>query len=256
MNQKLVSISPKARIGKNSKIKEFSVIEDDVIIGDNVEIGPCAFIGNGTRIGDDVTILHASSIGIWPNSISYDNENSITEIGDGTIIKGQVTVCRGTRYSMKTVIGKNCYIMNHVHVAHDNIIGNNVVLTNGVNLGGHVEVGDFANIGGMVGVHQFSKIGRNVMIESNTKVQKDIPPFILTGRVPLRFLGLNSIGLRRRGFRPETLDLIKDAYKVIYDSKLNFKYALEKLKAEFEMIKEIKEIVDFIENSKRGIVPR
>ncbi|MCX6164687.1 MAG: hypothetical protein NTU73_07470 [Ignavibacteriae bacterium] len=113
----MVSISPKAIVGKNPGIREFSVIEDDVIIGDNVEIGPNAFIGNGSRIGDGVKILHASAIGVWPNSVTYNNENSTTEIGDGTIIKGQSTVCRGTKHSMRTIIGKNCYIMNHVHVA-------------------------------------------------------------------------------------------------------------------------------------------
>lgn len=256
MNMSMVSISPKAQIGKNSRIREFSVIEDNVIIGDDCEIGPGAFIGNGTRIGNDVKILHGSSIGIWPNSISYDNENSTTEIGDGTIIKGQSTVCRGTIYSMRTIIGKNCYIMNHVHVAHDNIIGDNVILTNGINLGGHSEIGDYANVGGMVGVHQFSKIGKYVMIESNTKVQKDIPPYVLAGRVPLRYLGLNSTGLKRKNFSRETIELIKDAYRVLYNSGLNFKYALEKLKSEFELTIEIKEIIKFIENSTRGILAK
>jgi UDP-N-acetylglucosamine acyltransferase len=252
----MVSISPKAIIGKNSKIREFSVIEDDVIIGDNVEIGPCAFIGNGVRIGNEVKILHASSIGVWPNSTTYNNENTTTEIGDGTIIKGQSTICKGTKYSYKTVVGKNCYIMNHVHVGHDNIIGDNITLVNGVNLGGHVEIGEYANIGGLVGIHQFSKVGKYVMVESSTKIHKDVPPYILAGRLPIRYRGLNLVGLRRNGFTTEVIQNIKDAYRVIYDSGLNFKDALEKVKSEFELTNEIKEIINFIEKSTRGILKK
>jgi UDP-N-acetylglucosamine acyltransferase len=252
----LVSVSPKAKIGKNSRIREFSVIEDDVIIGDNVEIGPNAFIGNGTRIGDGVKILHASAIGVWPNSVTYNNENSTTEIGEGTIIKGHSTVCRGTKFSMRTIIGRNCYIMNHVHVAHDNIIGDNVTLVNGVNNGGHVEIGDYTNIGGLVGIHQFSKIGKYVMVESSTKIHKDIPPYILAGRLPIRYHGLNLVGLKRNGFSTDVIQNIKDAYRVIYDSGLNFRDALQKLKSEFELTNEIKEIINFIEKSTRGILAK
>jgi UDP-N-acetylglucosamine acyltransferase len=252
----MVSVSPKAIIGKNSRIREFTVIEDNVIIGDNVEIGPGAFIGNGSRIGNDVRILHGSSISVWPNSLGYNFEDSTTEVGDGTIIKGQSTVCRGTKHSMKTLIGKNCYIMNHVHVAHDNIIGDNVTLVNGVNLGGHVEIDDYTNIGGLVGVHQFSKVGKYVMVESSTKIHKDIPPYILAGRLPIRYHGLNLVGLRRNGFSTEVIQNIKDAYRVIYDSGLNFKEALEKVKSEFELTNEINEIVTFIEKSTRGILSK
>jgi UDP-N-acetylglucosamine acyltransferase len=252
----MTSISPKAIIGKNSKIREFSVVEDDVIIGDNVEIGPCAFIGNGSRIGDDVKILHASSISVWPNSVTFDFENSTTEIGDGTIIKGQSTVCKGTKQSMKTTIGKNCYIMNHVHIAHDNIIGDNVTMVNGVNLGGHVEIDENTNIGGLVGIHQFSRVGKFVMVESSTKIHKDIPPYILTGRLPIRYMGLNLIGLRRNGFSIDVIQNIKDAYRIIYDSGLNFKDALVKLKTDFELTIEIKEIINFIEKSTRGILKK
>ena len=250
----LVSVSPKAKIGKNSIIKPFTVIEDDVEIGDNVEIGPNAFIGKGSRIADNVKILHASSIGVWPNSTTYNNENTTTEIGEGTIIKGQTTICKGTKYSYKTIVGKNCYIMNHCHIGHDNIIGDNVVLTNLVNLGGHVEVGDYANLGGVIGVHQFSKIGKHVMIESSAKVHKDIPPFILAGRDPIRYLGLNYIGLKRRGFSADKIAEIKEFYRVLYDAGLNISDAIKKIKAEIEIKDEIKEIINFIEKSDRGIL--
>ncbi len=249
-------VSSKAKIGNNTSIGSYTTVEDDVVIGSGVSIGQNVFIGNGSRISDNVTILHAASISIWPNSISYANEPTTVEIGEGTIIKGLSTVCRGTTYSYKTVIGKNCYIMNHVHVAHDNIIGDNVVMTNGVNLGGHVTIGSNTNMGGLIGVHQFVHIGDYCMVESSAKVGKDIPPYALAGRNPLRFMGLNARGLIRKGFSPEVIANIKEAYRIIYDSGLNFRDSLKKLKDDMEMTAEIKNIVDFIEKSERGLIPK
>lgn len=255
INSRLYTISPQAKIGNNVTIKEYSVIEDDVEIGDNCYIGPCVFIGRGTRLGNGVRILHGSSIAIWPNSLNYHNEYTTVEIGDGTFIKGQSTVCKGTSYSYKTVIGKNCYIMNHCHIAHDNVIGDNVIISNGVNLGGHVEIDNDSNLGGMVGVHQFCKIGKYVMIESNTKVINDIPPYVLAARVPLRYCGVNTVGLRRKNFSDAEINLIKDFYRLFYDSGLNYSAAVQRIKEEFEITPLIKEIIDFIENrSTRGIV--
>ncbi|HWQ82886.1 MAG TPA: acyl-ACP--UDP-N-acetylglucosamine O-acyltransferase [Ignavibacteria bacterium] len=249
-------ISPKAKIGRDTIIGNYVTVEDDVVIGSGVQIASNAYIGNGSRISDNVIILHSAGISVWPNSTSYANEPTTVEIGEGTIIKGLSTVCRGTTHTFKTVIGKNCYIMNHVHVAHDNRIGDNVVLTNGVNLGGHVTVGKQTNIGGLVGVHQFAHIGEYVMIESSTKVTKDVPPYCLAGRTPLRFMGLNFIGLKRKGFTPEKIRNIKNAYGIIYDSGYNFRDALKKLCDEVEMTEEVKIIRDFIETSERGILPK
>jgi UDP-N-acetylglucosamine acyltransferase len=249
-------ISGKAKIGDNSIILPYTVVEDDVVIGSNVKIGPNAFIGNGSRISDNVVILHAASISIWPNSTSYANEPTIVEIGEGTIIKGLTSICRGTTYSYKTIVGKNCYLMNHVHVAHDNIIGDNVVMTNGVNLGGHVTIGSNTNIGGLVGVHQFVKIGDYVMIESSAKVSKDVPPYALAGRYPLRFMGINYKGLKRKGFTPKIINNIKEAYRIIYESGLNFRYSLKKLNDEMESTPEILNIASFMEKSERGIIPK
>lgn len=247
-------LSDKAKIGKNLDIKPFSVVEDDVVIGDNVYIGPCTYIGNGSRISSNVKIFHGGSIASHPHSIGYADEESIVEIGEGTYIKEFSTISRATKYSYKTVVGKNCYIMNYVHVAHDNRIGDNVVLTNGTGLGGHVTVGSNTTIGGLVGVHQFVKIGEYVMIESNTKVTKDIPPYSLIGRTPQRFMGINYIGLKRSGFSAETIKNIKDAYRILYDSKLNFRDSLKKLCDEMDVKGEIKSIVDFVNNSERGII--
>jgi UDP-N-acetylglucosamine acyltransferase len=250
------SVSSKAKIGNNVEIKDFAVVDDDVEIGNNVFIGPCAYIGNGSRIADNVKIFHGGSIASHPHSVGFADEVSTVEIGEGTLIKEFSTISRATKYSYRTVVGKDCYIMNYVHVAHDNRIGDNVVLTNGVGLGGHVSVGSHTTIGGLVGVHQFVHIGEYVMIESNTKVTKDIPPYILVGRTPQRFIGINYIGLKRKGFSGEVINQIKDAYRIVYSKELNFKGALKKLTDEMEMTSEIKNIYDFITKSERGILPK
>ena len=219
-------------------------------------IGPCAYLGNGSRIADNVKIFHCGSIASHPHSVGFADEVSTVEIGEGTLIKEFSTISRATKYSYRTIVGKDCYIMNYVHVAHDNRIGDNVVLTNGVGLGGHVSVGSHTTIGGLVGVHQFVHIGEYVMVESNTKVTKDIPPYILAGRTPQRFIGINYIGLKRKGFSGEVINQIKDAYRIVYSKELNFKDALKKLTDEMEMTNEVKNIYDFIARSERGILPK
>jgi UDP-N-acetylglucosamine acyltransferase len=250
------SVSSKAKIGENVEIKDFAVVDEDVEIGNNVFIGPCAYIGNGSRIADNVKIYHGGSIASHPHSVGFADEVSTVEIGEGTLIKEFSTISRATKYSYRTIVGKDCYIMNYVHVAHDNRIGDNVVLTNGVGLGGHVSVGSHTTIGGLVGVHQFVHIGEYVMIESNTKVTKDIPPYVLVGRTPQRFMGINYIGLKRKGFSGEVINQIKDAYRIVYSKELNFKDALKKLTGEMEMTTEIKNIYNFITKSERGILPK
>jgi UDP-N-acetylglucosamine acyltransferase len=249
-------VSRKAKIGRNVEIKDFAVVDDDVIIGNNVFIGPCAYIGNGSRIADNVKIFHGGSIASHPHSVGFADEISTVEIGEGTMIKEFSTISRATKYSYKTIVGKDCYIMNYVHVAHDNRIGDGVVLTNGVGLGGHVSVGSYTTIGGLVGVHQFVHIGDYVMIESNTKVTKDIPPYVLVGRTPQRFIGINYIGLKRKGFSNDVINQIKDSYRIIYSDKLNFKDSLTKLADEIQMTDEVRNIYDFIINSERGIIPK
>ncbi|MFZ4591673.1 MAG: acyl-ACP--UDP-N-acetylglucosamine O-acyltransferase, partial [Ignavibacteria bacterium] len=208
------------------------------------------------RIADNVKIFHGGSIASHPHSVGFADEVSTVEIGEGTLIKEFSTISRATKYSHRTIVGKDCYIMNYVHVAHDNRIGDNVVLTNGVGLGGHVSIGSHTTIGGLVGVHQFVHIGEYVMVESNTKVTKDIPPYILVGRTPQRFMGINYIGLKRKGFSGEVINQIKDAYRIVYSKDLNFKDSLKKLTDEMEMTPEIKNIYDFITKSERGILSK
>jgi UDP-N-acetylglucosamine acyltransferase len=248
------SVSKKAQIGKNVIIGEFTVIKDDVIIGNNVEISSNVLIDNGARIADNVKIFHGSVVSTIPQDLKFAGEYSTFELGEGTIVREFATLNRGTLQRGKTVVGKNCLLMCFTHVAHDCIVGNNVILANSVNLGGHVEVDDFAIVGGVLPVHQFVKIGKHVMIGAAFRVTKDVPPYILAGGVPLRYEGVNSIGLRRRGFTNEQINKIKSIYEIIYFSEYNVSDAVRKIKDDFEQDEIIKTIIDFIGASNRGII--
>lgn len=249
-----MAVSSNAKIGSNVKLPDYLTIEDDVVIGDNVEIGPGAWIGNGARISNNVKIFHSASVSIVPHDLKYRDEPTTMEIGEGTIIKDYATLSRGTVAHMKTTLGKNCFIMNYSHLGHDNIIGDNVIISNGSNLGGHVEVDNFVNIGAMVGIHQFCKVGKYCMIGACIFVTKDVPPFVICAGNPSKYHGLNVIGLRRKGFSSEQINSIKSAYDLIYGTKYNVSDAVKKIKDEIEETPEIKEILSFIEKSTRGLI--
>lgn len=247
-------ISKKAKIGNNFSIKSFSIIEDDVEIGDNVEVASNVIIANGARIADNVKIHHGAVIATVPQDLKFGGEVTTLEIGEGTVVREYATLNRGTNHSKKTVIGSNCFIMAYAHVAHDCRIGNNVILANSIQMGGHVSIDDHTIIGGSVAIHQFSKIGERVMVGGGFRIVKDLPPYILAGGYPLKYEGLNVIGLRRKGFTGEQIGIIKNAYDLIYHSEFNFGDAVKKIKSEYEMTPEILNIVSFIEASQRGIV--
>ena len=247
-------ISNKANIGNNFSIKNFSVIEDDVVIGNNVEIGSNVLIANGARISDNVKIHHGAVISTVPQDLKFEGEVTTMEIGEGTEIREYATLNRGTNYSNKTVVGSNCFIMAYAHVAHDCRIGDNVIIANSVQMGGHVSIDDFAVLGGGVVIHQFSKIGERVMIGGGFRVVKDVPHYILAGGYPMKYEGLNVIGLKRKGFSDEQIGTIKKAYNEIYTSGLNFGDAVKSIRNTFEMTPEITKIVEFIETSERGIL--
>ncbi len=247
-------VSKKARIGKNVTIKSFTIIEDDVEIGDNVEIASNVLIANGARISDNVKIHHGAVIATVPQDLKFGGEITTLEIGEGTVVREYATLNRGTNQNKKTVIGQNCFLMAYSHVAHDSKLGNNVILANSIQMGGHVIIGDHTIVGGIVAIHQFTKIGERVMVGGGFRVVKDLPPYILAGGYPLKYEGINVIGLRRKGFITEQINSIKKAYDEIYNSKLNFGDAVRKIKETFEMTPEIETIVKFIENSERGIV--
>ena len=213
----LNSVSPKANIGQNVTIGDFTVIKEDVVIGNNVEIGSNVIIDNGARISDCVKLHHGAVVSTIPQDLKFAGEISTLEIGENTIVREYATLNRGTVASGKTIVGKNCLLMAYAHVAHDCRVGNNVIIANSGNLGGHVEVGDWAIVGGIVAVHQFVKIGTHSILAGFTKAVKDVPPYIMAGDNPMRFEGLNVIGLKRRGFSTEQIDGIKEFINCFID---------------------------------------
>lgn len=247
-------ISKKAKIGKNVIINDFSVIQDDVVIGDNTEIASNVLIADGARISSNVKIHHGAAISGIPQDLKFGGEITTLEIGEGTVVREFATLNRATNHSKKTIIGKNCFIMAYAHVAHDCKIGDEVIIANSVQMGGHVSIDDKTILGGGVVIHQFTKIGSYVMVGGGFRVVKDLPPYILAGGYPLKFEGINIIGLKRRGFSSNQIDSIRKAYDLIYNSEYNFGDAVKKIKDEFEITNEIKNIVSFIETSERGIV--
>jgi len=229
----LNSISKKAQIGDNVQIGDFTVINDDVVIGNNVEIAANVFIDNGARISDNVKIHHGAVVSSVPQDLKFEGEETTLELGEGTVIREYVTMNRGTKESNKTVVGKNCFIMSYGHVAHDCRLGDNIIISNAVNMGGHVEIDDWAIVGGIVAVHQFVKIGKHSLIGGGFRTVRDVPPYIIAGDLPLRFGGLNLVGLRRRGFSNEKIRKIGDVYDVIFKSGLNVSDAVKKVKDDF-----------------------
>lgn len=248
------SVSPKAKIGTGVSIGPYTIIEDDVEIGNNVIIGSNVLIAKGARISDNVRIHHGAVLSTNPQDLKFKGEHTILEVGAGTEIREYATLNRGTNYSGKTTVGGNCLIMAYAHIAHDCIVGNNVILANSVNMGGHVEIGDFAIIGGLVGIHQFSKIGNYVIIASNSRVVKDIPPYVRAGNSPVKYEGINVIGLNRNGFSKEKIALIQETYRILYRSGLNITEGANKIKQSLELTSEVNEILSFIERSERGLI--
>jgi UDP-N-acetylglucosamine acyltransferase len=246
-------VSKKAKIADNVSIGPYSIVEDDVEIGNDCKIGPHVVIYNGARIGNKVTIHQAASIAHTPQDLKFDNEESYFYVGDGCVIHEYVTLHRGTKETGFSRIGKNCLLMAYSHVAHDVVLGDNCILANAVQLAGHVVIEDYVIIGGLTPVHQFVHIGQHSMIGGGYRVPQDVPPFILAAGEPLKFSGLNIIGLRRRGFSNDDIQTLKKAYGLIYDKTLNVSQAVAKVKSEFNS-KYVDYILDFIGKSKRGLV--
>lgn len=249
-------VSPNAKIGSNVSVGPFAVIEDDVIIGDDSIIGQNACIYNGARIGNRVKIFQGASVSNLPQDLKYNGEETFLFIGDDTIVREFATLHKGTTATGKTVIGQNCLLMAYTHVAHDCIIGNKVICSNGVQIAGHVTIEDNVIIGGLSAVHQFGKIGQHAMVGGGSMVNMDVPPFVMTSGYPARYMGLNIVGLRRRNFSNDSINAIKEAYRILYLSGLTFRNALEKLKSEFQSNEFVESIVKFIETSERGILRR
>lgn len=250
----LANISPKAKIGNNVTIEAFATIYDDVEIGDNTHIHPNAIIYPDTIIGSGCQIFPGALIGIVSQDLKYKGEKSKTTIGNNTIIREYVTVHKGTADRMLTAVGNNCLIMAYAHVAHDCIIGNNVILANYVGLAGHVTIEDFVIVEGYTAIQQFLVIGAHSFLAGTSKVRKNVPPFIRVARDPLQYIGVNTVGLTRRGFSKEVVNQIEDIYRLIFVRGHNITNALELVEQEIPDTEIRKQIIDFIKSSEDGIV--
>ncbi|MCP2029369.1 UDP-N-acetylglucosamine acyltransferase [Flavobacterium sp. HSC-32F16] len=247
-------IGKKAILGENVQIGNFATIENDVVIGDNTWIGNNVTILNGTRIGQNCKIHSNSVLGGIPQDLKYNNEYTILEIGNNNIIREFVTINKGTKSKQKTLIGNNNLIMSNAHIGHDVVIGNNSIIGFSVGIAGEVIIGDWVNISGLSAVHQFSLIGDHVMISGLSRVVKDIPPYVTAGREPLSYVGVNTIGLKRRGFQLDKIDELKNIYRILFQQKKNTGMAVELIESEFDQTLERDKILQFIRNSKRGII--
>lgn len=254
MIHQLAAVDKRAKIGKKVTVEPFTTISSDVEIGEGTWIGSNVTIMNGARIGKNCKIFPGTVIAAEPQDLKFDGEDSQVIIGDNTTIRECVTVNRGTKALGYTKIGDNCLIMATAHIAHDCVVGNNVIIVNGCGIAGHVEIGDYAIIGGLSAVHQFSKIGQHVMVSGGTLVRKDIPPYVKVAREPISYAGINSVGLRRRGFSSEKIFEIQKIYRAIFQMKMNVTQALMYVEKEMLPTAERDEILEFIKNSPRGIV--
>lgn len=247
-------VHPDASVAENVTIEPFTTIYENVTIGDGTWIGPNVTVFPGTRIGKNCRIFPGAVIGAIPQDLKYKGESSVVEIGDNTTIRECVTINRGTVDKMKTVVGSNCLLMAYVHIAHDCILGNNIIIANSVNLAGHVDIEDWVIIEGGAAVGQFVRIGAHAFISGLSGVRKNVPPFTKAAREPLQYVGVNSVGLRRRGFSNDAILQIEDIYRTLYVKGHNVTNALAIIEQEAPESAEKQQIVDFIRNSKDGIM--
>ena len=254
MISNLASISSKATIGQNVRVDPFSMIHENVIIGSNTRIHSNVSIYPGTVIGENCEIFPGAVIGVVPQDLKFDGEETSVFIGDNTIIRECVTIHRGTKDKWKTSIGNNCLLMTYVHVAHDCQIGNNVILDSYTGLSCHVIIDDYAILEGKVAAQQFAHIGTHAFIGGASLIRKDVPPFIKAAREPLTFAGVNSVGLRRRGYTDETVREIEDIYRILYVQNSNITKAIEQVKQTIPASEMRQLILDFIESSDKGII--
>ena len=254
MHRSLSYIDPQAKIAKNVVVEPFVTIEKNVEIGSGTWIGSNVTIMDGARIGENCEIFPGAVISAIPQDLKFDGEESLAIIGDNTIVRECATINRATKATGKTIVGNNCLIMAYAHIAHDCVIGNNAIIVNNVALGGHVEIGEYAIIGGLTAVHQFIKIGKHCMVSGGSLVRKDIPPYVKAGREPLSFIGINSIGLRRKKFSEEEITEIQDIYRILYQKRNNNTQAINKIEIDFKISEIRDEIISFVRNSGRGIM--
>jgi len=254
MISELAYVHPGAKIADSAIIEPFAYISYNVEIGEGTWVGPHSAILDGARIGKNCRIFPSAVISGIPQDLKFRGEETTAEIGDGTTVREGVTINRGTYAAGRTIIGKNCLIMTVAHIGHDCILGNNCILGNGSALAGEVKVHDWAILSAGTMVHQFARIGGHVMIGGMSKVRTDVPPFIKADRDPLTYLGLNTVGLTRRGFNKERIDAIHDIYRIIYQNGMNVSQALDYIEKEIDPTPDREYILEFIGKSERGII--
>lgn len=254
MNQPLAFVHPGAKIAQNVVVEPFSTISNNVVIGEGSWIGPNVTIMEGARIGKNCKIFPGAVISAIPQDLKFEGEETTAEIGDNTTIRECVTINRGTNSRMKTKIGANCLIMAYSHIAHDCVVGDHCIFSNNSTLAGHINIGDHVILAGMTAVHQFVTVGEHAFIAGGSLVRKDVPPYVKAAREPLSYVGINSVGLRRRGFSAEKITEIQNIYRLLYQKKYNNAQATEIIEAEMIASPERDEILQFIRNSQRGIM--
>lgn len=252
----LASIHPGAQLGNNVTVEPFAVIYDNVSIGDGTQIMSHAVLMPFCRIGKNCKIFPSSVIGGIPQDLKFMGEETTAEIGDGTTIREYVTINRGTKDKWKTVIGNRSLLMAYAHVAHDCTIGNHVIIANGVQLAGHVEIGDFAIIGGLAGAHQFTRIGAHTYIAGHTVIRKDVPPYIKAAREPMSYMGLNIVGLQRRKFPSDQIDVLSKIYHILFVANHSTSTAIRLINEQVSDGELKNEILQFVQDSKIGIIKR
>lgn len=254
MISKLAYIHPDAQIGKNVTVDPFAYIAGNVVVGDETWVGPNATILDGARIGKSCKIFPTAVVSGIPQDLKFRGEETTAELGDRTTVREGVTVNRGTAAVGKTIVGNDCLLMAYAHVGHDCAIGNNCIIGNSSGLAGEVKIEEWAILSGGTLVHQFTRIGAHVIIGGGSKVRTDVPPFIKADRDPLSYMGLNSVGLIRRGFEKERIDEIHNIYRAIYQKGMNISQALDYVEKEFKPSSDRDYILDFIRRSARGII--
>jgi UDP-N-acetylglucosamine acyltransferase len=246
-------VDKRAEIGKDVEIGPWAYVGPNCVVGDGSVIQMRATLEEHVILGPKVTVGIGTVLGGKPQDLKFKGEVTTVEIGEGTTLREYLTINRGTSESFKTTVGKHCFLMSYVHLAHDCHIGDGVIISNGTQLAGHVTVQDKAIISGLCAVHQFAKIGRNAFIGGASRISKDIPPFVKAVGNPVQLYGLNSVGLQRSGFADTTISELKKAYRLFFRSELNVTQALEKA-SELQQLPEVKDFVDFVTASGRGIV--
>lgn len=246
-------VSPDAQLGDGVDVGPWAVIGESCVLGDECVLAPRAVLERNVRLGDGVRIGIGSVIGGDPQDLKFQGEETCVEIGDGTVVREYATINRGTAESLKTTVGRNCFIMTYVHLAHDCHLGDGVIISNGTQLAGHVTIENRATISGLCAVHQFVKIGAFSFIGGASRVPQDIPPYLKAVGNPIKLYGLNSVGLQRANFEPAVLRELKRAYRLFFRSELNVSQAMKRATEELEMFPEVRHFLSFVDGSGRGV---